>query len=140
VHDRGLGQGIACDASGCIGKLADGGLVAYAVEPDAFEDDCRRAALIVAVHDDPPPDCAAKVIGRNTWYDHGALTVHRAGSGFVIDSARPQNFDRPWAPNRTPSPPQRDDATTATDATARAPLRSPPRDATPLQDDIEADQ
>ncbi len=45
VHDRRLGQGIACDASGCIGKLADGGLVAYALEPDAFEDDCARAAL-----------------------------------------------------------------------------------------------
>lgn len=65
VHDRGLGQGIACDASGCIGKLPDGGLVAYAVEPDAFEDDCRHAGLVVAVHDDPPPDCAAKV--DRTW-------------------------------------------------------------------------
>jgi competence protein ComEC len=29
VHDQSLGQGIACDASGCIGKLAGGGLVAY---------------------------------------------------------------------------------------------------------------
>ena len=40
-----LGRGISCDPSGCIGKLADGGLVAYALEPDAFEDDCapRRA-------------------------------------------------------------------------------------------------
>jgi hypothetical protein len=26
VHDKGLGQGIACDQSGCIGKLADGTL------------------------------------------------------------------------------------------------------------------
>jgi competence protein ComEC len=25
AHDRGLGAGIACDPSGCIGKLADGG-------------------------------------------------------------------------------------------------------------------
>jgi len=24
VHDKSLGQGIVCDASGCIGKLADG--------------------------------------------------------------------------------------------------------------------
>lgn len=43
VKDRGLGQGILCDPSGCVGKLADGALVAYALEPDAFEEDCRRA-------------------------------------------------------------------------------------------------
>jgi competence protein ComEC len=81
VKDRGLGQRILCDPSGCIGKLADGALVAYALEPDAFEEDCRRAVLVVAAHDDPPTDCAAM----------------------------------------TPS-------------------RTPPRDATPQQDDIEADQ
>ena len=42
--DRRLGEGIACDTSGCIGKLADGAVVAYALAPDAFEEDCRRAA------------------------------------------------------------------------------------------------
>ncbi len=46
-HDRKLGQGIACDAAGCIGKLADGALVAYDLKPDAFEEDCRRAVLIM---------------------------------------------------------------------------------------------
>jgi hypothetical protein len=35
VKDRALGQGIACDASGCIGRLADGGRVAYALTADA---------------------------------------------------------------------------------------------------------
>ena len=135
AHDRSLGRGISCDPSGCIGKLADGGLVAYAVEPDAFEDDCRRAALIVAVHNDPPPDCAAKVIGRRTWYDRGALALRWSGSGFVMDSTRPKNFDRPWAP----APPQRQE-TDVTDASVAAPYHSPPRDATPRQDDIEADQ
>ncbi len=103
VKDRGLGQGIGCDPSGCIGKLADGALVAYVVSPDAFEEDCRRALLVVATHDDPPPDCAAQVIGRRQWRDHGALALHRTGSGFAIVTARPANFDRPWAP----APPHR---------------------------------
>jgi competence protein ComEC len=98
AHDRSLGQGITCDPSGCIGKLADGAIVAYAVEPEAFEDDCARAALIVAVHDDPPPDCAAKVITRATWYERGALALRHDGGRFVMVSARPRNFDRPWAP------------------------------------------
>jgi competence protein ComEC len=64
VHDRGLGAGIGCDPSGCIAKLADGGLVAYGLEPDAFEEDCRRAAIVIAARDDPPPDCQAVVIAR----------------------------------------------------------------------------
>ncbi|MGA8952676.1 MAG: ComEC/Rec2 family competence protein, partial [Xanthobacteraceae bacterium] len=129
AHDRSLRQGTACDPSGCIGKLADGAVVAYAVEPEAFEDDCRRAALIITVHDDPPLGCAAKVIGHETWYDRGALTLRRDVTGFVMDSARPKNFDRPWAP----APPQR--ANQSPDAHGLV-----PSDATPTQDDIDADQ
>jgi competence protein ComEC len=98
VHDRGLGDGIACDPSGCIGKLADGRLVAYGLEPDAFEEDCRRAAIVIAARDDPPPDCQAVVIARALWREHGALTLRRDGQGFVVQSARAKNFDRPWAP------------------------------------------
>ena len=41
----GLGAGHCCDPSGCIGKLPDGRLVSYALTPEAFEDDCRRAAV-----------------------------------------------------------------------------------------------
>jgi competence protein ComEC len=33
VHDRSLENGITCGASGCIGQLADGALVAYATAP-----------------------------------------------------------------------------------------------------------
>jgi competence protein ComEC len=130
VHDRALGQGIRCDPSGCVGALADGSLVAYALAPDAFEDDCQRAALILAVHDDPPPGCAAKVITRQTWSDSGALTLRRDGEGFVTESARPKNYDRPWAP--APAPRQQ---VGASDAKATA-----PNDSTPTRDDIEADE
>jgi competence protein ComEC len=97
VKDKGLGQGINCDASGCIGKLADGALVSYALEPDAFEEDCRRTMLVLATHDDPPPDCAAKVIGRDVWRRRGALSLRRDGAGFIVEGTRPENFDRPWA-------------------------------------------
>src|SRR5262249_58072916 len=67
VHDQSLGQGIACDASGCIGKLAGGGLVAYALSPDAFAEDCIRAALVVASRGEAPADCKATVIDRGLW-------------------------------------------------------------------------
>jgi competence protein ComEC len=51
VKDRRLGEGIACDPSGCLGKLGDGRLVSYALAPDVFEEDCRRATVIVATRD-----------------------------------------------------------------------------------------
>ena len=91
VDDHGLGDGIACDPSGCIGKLADGRLVSYALAPDAFEEDCRRAAVIVATRD-APPDCAAIVIGRKLWRERGALALRRDGSGFVIESRAAAEF------------------------------------------------
>ena len=139
VHDRGLGQGIGCDASGCIGKFADGALVAYALEPDAFEEDCRRAVLVVAPRA-VPTDCAATVIGRKAWRERGALAIRRTDSGFTVDATRPANFDRPWSP----APPRRSraqsDADPSAEATTPAPSRAPLRDVTPQPDDIEADQ
>ena len=56
-HDQSLGQGIACDPLGCIGKLPGGGLVAYALSPEAFEGDCSRATLLFASRGDHA--CAA---------------------------------------------------------------------------------
>jgi hypothetical protein len=53
-------------------------LVAYALAPEAFEEDCRRATVIVATRD-APPDCAATVIGRNLWRTRGALALRRDG-------------------------------------------------------------
>ena len=125
-HDHALGGGITCDPSGCIGKLADGGLVAYAMAPDALEEDCQRAVLVVTTRD-APPDCAATVIGRNLWRAHGALALRRTPSGFVIDSARAPNFDRPWAPAYRRAG--------TTDAATSATAASRPQDATPRSED-----
>jgi len=97
AHDQSLGQGIACDASGCIGKLAGGGLVAYAFSPEAFEEDCIRAVLVVASRGEAPADCKATVIDRGLWRQRGALILTRRGADFIIESARSKNFDRPWA-------------------------------------------
>src|SRR5262249_28742445 len=67
VHDPSLGQGIACDPSGCVAKLADGAMVSYVLTPEAYEEDCARAALVVASRGDPPEDSRATVIGRALW-------------------------------------------------------------------------
>ncbi len=135
VTDPGLGQGISCDPAGCIGKLADGRLVAYDLAPDALEEDCRRAVLVVTAKD-APPDCSAFVVGRALWRTRGALALRRNGSdGFIIESARPENFDRPWAPR-----PVRASAGANSEREAKSPAsHAPPRDATPKTGDLQPD-
>jgi len=139
-HDRKVDNGLSCDVSGCIGKLGDGALVAYDEEPDAFEEDCRRAVLILTTRD-PPPGCAAQVIGRPLWRTRGALALRRTASGFAVVGARAPNFDRPWSPA---PPPPRVRAGSATDSsdygTISASSHAPPRDATPRPEDVEADE
>ncbi len=132
-HDRALGEGISCDPSGCIGRLGDGRLVAYDLAPDAFAEDCRRAALIVTTRD-APADCAAAVIGRALLRQRGALALRRDGPGFTIAAVRPPNYDRPWSPQRL----QKAEADPAAASIKRP--QPAPRDATPQPEDIEADQ
>jgi competence protein ComEC len=95
-NDKSLGEGIACDAVGCVGRLADGRLVALAREIEAFEEDCRRAAVVVSARE-APPGCAARVIDRKILQRRGALALRRVGHGFEITAARSESYDRPWA-------------------------------------------
>jgi competence protein ComEC len=134
INDRGLAHGIACDPFGCVGRLADGARVAYALTADAFADDCREAVLVIAARAPAPPDCAAMVIDRDTWRARGAMALHRTGSGFVIDAVRGANLDRPWSPTRPPArgPSHANPSPAATS--------TPRRDATPQPEDVEADQ
>ncbi len=123
--DPTLGEGIACDAAGCIGRLPDGSWVAVARTLEAFDEDCRRAILVVSPRD-APPACAALAIDRKVWQRTGALALHRTGKGFEMVASRPAGYDRPWARAIA----QTDTAQPS--ATSRTP------DATPAVDDLEA--
>ena len=126
-RDPALGQGLACDEAGCIGRLPDGTLVAIARSIQAFEEDCRRAALVVSARE-APPGCGARVIDRKEWQRHGALALRRVGTAWELTVARPDGHDRPWA--RAAAPPN--------EASAAAPSTRPaPRDATPNMEDLE---
>jgi competence protein ComEC len=129
VKDKELAEGIACDDAGCVGRLADGSIVAIARTAEAFEEDCRRASVIVSQRA-APPDCAALVIDRPVWQRGGATALRRVGSAWEITTAKPPGYDRPWARARArpsveePSPPA-------------APQRREPRDATPRAEDLQ---
>jgi competence protein ComEC len=128
-QDGSLGDGLTCDDAGCIARLADGRLVAIARTPEAFEEDCRRAAIVVTPRE-APPNCAAMVIDRKVWRAQGAIALRRIGDGFMMEAARPPGYDRPWA--RGPA------AGSGTGSPLRPAAPQPAPDATPRATDIEA--
>jgi competence protein ComEC len=128
--DPTLGEGIRCDGQGCVARLRDGAFVAIPKTMAAFEEDCRRAVLVVTGRD-APPGCATIVIDRQVWRRSGAITLQRRGNGFEMTLSRPPGYDRPWARA----------ATEAGDAPepGRAPAATVmPRDATPRDEDLDA--
>jgi competence protein ComEC len=127
--DATLSNGFRCDEAGCVGRLRDGLLVAIAKTIAAFEEDCRRAALVVSVGD-APPGCGTLVVDRQVWRRSGAMALRRTGEGFEITAARPAGYERPWT--RTVS------AAGSEAPPASRPTSSAPRDATPRGDDLEA--
>jgi competence protein ComEC len=121
VKDKSLHNGVACDAVGCVGKLANGRLASMALTIEAFAEDCTRAAVVVSAREAQLP-CAATLVDRRVWRSHGAIALRWHGNRFEETFARPTGTDRPWA-SAVPEVP-------AKPASAR--------DATPKQQDLEA--
>jgi competence protein ComEC len=103
-----------CDALGCIGRLADGSEVALIRAPDALDEDCRTAAVVISRFP-PPPGCAARatVIDHETLARGGSEALYRLPAGsfaaatsaakprFRIESAYPA-IHRPYMPPLQP--------------------------------------
>jgi competence protein ComEC len=94
--DASLKEGITCDEIGCVARLRDGAVVALPFAAEAFEEDCRQAALAVSPRT-APPSCAATVIDRTVWRRTGATALYRVGKGWETRVAYPAGYDRPWA-------------------------------------------
>jgi competence protein ComEC len=126
VNDPSLKDGVTCDEIGCIARLRDGAIVALPFAAEAFEEDCRRAAL-VASQRTAPPSCAATAIDRTQWLRTGAAALYRTGSGWERVVAYPPGYDRPWAR-----------AVVARGEGEAVPTATP-RDATPRTEELSAD-
>jgi competence protein ComEC len=101
LTDPGLSAGVVCDTLGCTARLGPGNgtLVALATRPDAVEEDCREAAIVIARFD-VPAGCAAHalVIDRRALALGGAQAVYAdASGGFGIVTAYPA-VRRPFMP------------------------------------------
>jgi len=130
--DASLISGVSCDDVGCVMQAANGALVAQAFRPEAFADDCERAALIVTLRQ-PPAACGASVIDADRLRRQGAMALRRGRDGFAVEAAKPKGIDRPWSPAIA----EEGEA----DANVLAP-RVPSRaiDATPAEADLQAEE
>jgi competence protein ComEC len=130
--DASLTDGVSCDDAGCVAQMADGGFVALTLRPDAMDDDCDRAALLVSARQ-TPPGCGSTVIDRERLRRQGAMALRRTRGGFVVDAVRPNGVNRPWSPAAA--------GDTETEPAALAPRSAVPRavDATPAEVDLQAE-
>jgi competence protein ComEC len=121
--DASLTARVRCDPVGCAGTLKDGRYVTIALAQEAFEEDCRRAAVVISARE-AYGACAASLIDRGVWRARGATALYWTGEIFEARHAQPPGYDRPWARAR--------------EAARSAGVAVPP-DATPRREDLEAD-
>ncbi|MGL4444679.1 MAG: ComEC/Rec2 family competence protein, partial [Alsobacter sp.] len=105
VDDPSVRQGPRCDPSGCVGRLADGRALAIVLRHAAFEEDCRRAVVVVASIAAPSWCGAAMLLDQPFLARTGALALRPNGAGFDVQASRSALTVRPWHP--APPPPGR---------------------------------
>jgi competence protein ComEC len=88
----------ACDDIGCVGRAADGRLVALVNRRGAFLEDCARAAIVITPLRAPEGCSAPVVIDRRKLAETGAVTLRLKGDGVEWTTARGVDEDRPWSP------------------------------------------
>jgi competence protein ComEC len=95
-----LRVGTACDALGCIGRGPEIGTVALVERREAFNEDCRAAAIVISQLP-APPGCErhALAIDRGRFERFGAHAIFVDSSGLRVETALPEQR-RPFMPRR----------------------------------------
>ena len=108
LQDAGQDQGAAwpesggaagplrCDALGCV-LQRDGQLVALAREPEALEEDCARAALVISYPRIERCPNGTPLIGPQALDRSGGLALWLDPAGIEILTVREVRGERPWA-------------------------------------------
>jgi competence protein ComEC len=103
--DGSVRDGARCDRVGCVVRLVNGSSVSLVLDPAGFEEDCRRATVIVTRLPAPGGCGAPLVIDREVLQAKGAMAVRWKNAGFDVAATRSTGEPRPWAardagPNR----------------------------------------
>jgi competence protein ComEC len=92
------GIGWQCDAYSCLAQIK-GQLVSFIAKPDAIQEDCQRASILVAPMDIRVPCPAPKLIfDKGALWEKGSAAITILGSGLAVSTAADSRGVRPWAP------------------------------------------
>ncbi len=94
--DPALRRNARCDRAGCVVEAPERRHVAFVQDISAFEEDCRRAAVVIArLH--APPNCgAALVLDREALTARGAATISFGSAAVEIRSVKKGRETLPW--------------------------------------------
>ena len=104
VDDAGLRQDSRCDSAGCIVIAGEGRRVAFVQDFAAFEEDCRRAAVIVSRIQAPPNCSVSLLLDRDALKERGAATLRFGTQTVEILSVRKGREVLPLAKANTAPP------------------------------------
>ncbi|MBB4040845.1 competence protein ComEC [Microvirga flocculans] len=97
VDDAGLRQSARCDSAGCVVAAENGRHVAFVQDFAAFEEDCRRASVIVT-RLEPPATCQARLIlDGAALRERGATALRFEADRVEVASVRKGRETLPWS-------------------------------------------
>ncbi|UVF17444.1 ComEC family competence protein [Microvirga terrae] len=105
ADDASLRQDARCDKAGCVVAADSGRWIAFVQEVSAFEEDCRRAAVVVSQLQ-APPGCKARFVwdGR-ALKESGATTIRFTPDAIEVRSVRTGTQIRSWSNKAHPLEP-----------------------------------
>ncbi len=92
-----LAKGARCDRLACVAPAPGGQMLSVVADADAFEEDCRRADIIVTPLFAPESCAAELIIDRGSLEATGALGLVRRDGAWLVETARREGGDRPWS-------------------------------------------
>ncbi len=99
--DQAMADGSAaqrCDALACVAHLAGGKTLSLVSKPEAFEEDCRRADVVVTPLYAPASCAAELIVDRGSLAATGAVGFVSRNGALIATPARAPGESRPWLP------------------------------------------
>ncbi|WP_343234581.1 ComEC/Rec2 family competence protein [Microvirga splendida] len=88
VDDVSLRRDARCDRSGCVVIAADGRRIAFIRDYAAFDEDCRRAAVIITQLQAPPACRQPIIVDSEALKERGATTLRLGPDAVEVASVR----------------------------------------------------
>lgn len=97
--DASLREGVACDAGGCMARLADGRKVSLSLRAEALRADCQRADIIITplAAQNACGDKNLQMVDKTRLERSGAMRIISAKAGdWQVETTFDPGSNRPW--------------------------------------------